>query len=116
GSGVLQALYVFLLYRAYSTSNLTLVYPLSRGMGVLGTFLVEAVLIPHPWTNLQIIGILLSVGGTSCLALPNLDGKDKKGVLYSLATGVVLSFVFLIGRFSSKHISAFPYLWGMYAA
>jgi uncharacterized membrane protein len=115
-TGAIQAVYVLLLYRAYHSSNLTLVYPLSRGLGVMCTFFIESILIPHLWSEGQMLGILVVTLGTSCLAIPHLWESDKKGVLCSVAIGVLLGFAFLLGRYSTSYISAFPYLWGMYAS
>lgn len=113
-TGILQVAYVVLLYRAYEYANLTLVYPLTRGIGVLGTFILELYFFEHLGNKIEILGILVVAVGTSCLAAPSLQQKEKKGVYYSLLTGILLSLAFIMGRLSKEHVQPFAYLWGMY--
>jgi len=115
-TGFVQAVYVALLYRAYRVATLTLVYPLSRGLAVMATFLIGTLIAPHALSGTAIAGVLVITVGTSCLAFPHLRGAERQGVHYSIGIGVLLSVAFVLSKVATPHVSAFTFLWGMYAA
>ncbi len=103
-----------LLYLGYQVASLTLVYPLSRGLGVLAIFVLESLFRPPSWSPLSVAGIVAVTLGTSCLAFPSFKGAESRGVLYSALIGLLLGIAFYLGKISGAHISPLTYLWGMY--
>jgi len=87
-SGLMQALYVALLYSAYDASDLSLVYPLCRGLPPLFIMLLAGRLLGDTVTLYQGLAVGLIVVGTVAVGFTN---RDVRGVL-SLR-GIMLSMV-----------------------
>ncbi len=59
GSGVAHALYFFTLMRAYAKTDISIAYPIARGIGVGGTALVAIWLLHEVISTKGAAGILL---------------------------------------------------------
>ncbi len=95
-SGALEALYYFLLGRAYQAGDFSLVYPLARGSAPLfATLIALAFLGERPsWAGAA--GILLIVGGIYVLHVPAFDRKGLVAPLAAMRRGISL-LALLIG-------------------
>jgi drug/metabolite transporter (DMT)-like permease len=98
-SGALEALYYFVLGRAYQAGDFSLVYPLARGSApIFATLIALAVLRELPsWGG--VAGILLIVCGVYLLHIPAVDRKGLVAPLAALrgASGAVSRLALLVG-------------------
>jgi drug/metabolite transporter (DMT)-like permease len=91
-SGVLQATYFILLQRGYAVGDLSVVYPLARGSGPMLSVLAAVLLLGERPGTLALIGSGVVVAGV--LVIGGLGSGSmgwSAGVLYGLATGVVIA-------------------------
>ena len=107
-SALLELVYYLLLTAAYSRSDLSLVYPIARGVApvlvLLGGAVVGVTL--GPW---QALGVVLVGGGV--LLVRGLRGPvDGEGVVLALAIGATIAGYTLVDDEGIEHASAFAYL------
>jgi drug/metabolite transporter (DMT)-like permease len=124
-SGALEALYYFLLGRAYQVGDFSLVYPLARGSAPLFATLIAAALstLNHQegrpsWAGAA--GILLIVCGVYVLHVP---AFDRKGLIAPLAAmrggisrlalliGLIIASYTVVDSVGVNYISPLPYLY-----
>ena len=101
---VLTTSYTLLLERAYRSGELSLVYPLARGVVPL---LVAAVSIGLLGERLDALGqaaVLLIALGVTSLALAHGAGglRDRRAVLLSLATGAFIATYTIVDGFGAR--------------
>jgi drug/metabolite transporter (DMT)-like permease len=104
GSAALEVVYVLLLGAAYNHSELSLVYPVARGVspvvvlclafGVGGT--------PGP---IGALGAVLVGAGVVAMR-----GLGRRGIAFGLAIGCLLGAITTIDHFGVRHAGTFPYL------
>jgi drug/metabolite transporter (DMT)-like permease len=85
-SGALEAAYFFLLGGAYQGGDLSLVYPLSRGTGILGVTLFAALFLGEVPSLIGAAGIALILFGIYVLHLRTLDRPGWVAPLRALGT------------------------------
>ncbi|HEY3060177.1 MAG TPA: DMT family transporter [Chloroflexota bacterium] len=94
GSGVLHLVYFLLLGQGYRTGDLSLVYPLARGLGpMLSTVAAVLVLGERPSTLALIGAALIGVGVFVLAGDPRRLRASQAGasVVFALLTGVVIA-------------------------
>ncbi len=116
GSGTLHACYFTLLQRGYRVGDLSVVYPLARGTGpMLSTALAIIVLGERP-SGLAIAGAALICVGVFVLGRTTTSsgGDARAGVLFGLATGVLIATYTLWDRHIVAVLAVSPLLldWG----
>ncbi len=96
-SGFLEAVYFLLLTSAYNSQDFSLVYPIARGAAP-GLLAIWSVLflgeIPTPAGALglgMIVGGLMILGSTGLLTT-KVDKMPTTGILFALATALIISF------------------------
>ena len=67
-SGVLHVVYFIVLQRGYQAADLSVVYPVARGVGPLLSSVVAIVVLGEPASALSVVGLVLVVGGTFTIA------------------------------------------------
>ena len=110
GSGALHACYFTLLQRGYRVGDLSVVYPLARGTGpMLSTALAIAVLGERP-SGLAIAGAALICVGVFVLGrtTSTAGGDTRAGVLFGLATGVLIATYTLWDRHAVAELAVPP--------
>lgn len=111
GSGALHACYFTLLQRGYRVGDLSVVYPLARGTGpMLSTALAIAVLGERP-SGLAIAGATLICAGVFVLGRTTSSaggGDTRAGVLFGLATGVLIATYTLWDRHAVAELAIPP--------
>lgn len=92
GTALLHVGYGLLLQRGYSAGDLSLVYPLARGSGLLlSSFAAIPLYAEHPGPA-GTAGILLIAGGVIALSLPDGGGVPKSAALaFGLLTGLFIA-------------------------
>lgn len=101
-SGVFEALYTVFLFTAYGKADLSLVYPLSRGIAPMVTLLLGFSI---SWDSVSLyqataVGIIFAgVIGVSFSAKGRSAGKlDIRGILFSAGTGCMIAGYHLVDR------------------
>jgi len=93
GTSVLHACYFVSLQKGYQASDLSLVYPLSRGSGPLLASIGAVVLLGEDPTPLTIAGVLLVAVGA--LSLTRAESRRPEtvtaGLFFGLLTGVLIA-------------------------
>jgi drug/metabolite transporter (DMT)-like permease len=92
-SAVLHVAYLLLLMASYQVADLSRAYPLSRGTGV-ALVAVASVALPRSPLGLDVVvGAGLVVGGLVGITLagPPLTGRDVRGIVTALGTGVAIA-------------------------
>jgi drug/metabolite transporter (DMT)-like permease len=107
-SALLELLYVILLATAYSRSDLSLVYPVARGVAPV-LVLVGATLAGAALGAVQASGVLLV--GTGVVLVRGLGGgADIRGVGLALAIAVTIAGYTLVDKEGIQHAAPVPYL------
>ena len=107
-SAVLEIAYFGLLTTAYARSDLSLVYPIARGVAPV-LVLVGATLAGATLGGWQTLGVVLV--GTGVLLVRGVRGPvDRAGVVLSLAIGATIAGYTLVDKEGIEHASAVPYL------
>lgn len=101
-SGLLEALYVVLLFGAYGRADLSVVYPLSRGVAPLVTLVLGGRLLGDWVSPLQGAAVFTIVAGVASVGLSSRDparqAPNRSGLLLSLGTGCMIAGYHLVDR------------------
>lgn len=101
-SGLFQALYIIFLFGAYGRADLSVIYPLSRGIAPLITMLLGGVLVGDTITLPQGLTIMMICTGVAAIGY-SAHTADKKqsawpGIYFALATGCMIAGYHLVDR------------------
>ena len=89
GSGIAHALYFFTLMRAYAKTDISIAYPIARGIGVSGTALVAIWLLHEVISTKGAAGILLICIGVLTIGF---GGRSVKSSLRHMGWPVLVGF------------------------
>jgi drug/metabolite transporter (DMT)-like permease len=107
-SAALELTYFYLLTAAYGGSDVSLVYPIARGIAPV-LVLVGATAAGAALGILQAVGVLLV--GTGVLLVRGMRGKaDTRGVLLALTIAATIAGYTLVDKQGIEHASAIAYL------
>ncbi len=115
GTGVLLAVYVALLARAYGVQELSYVYPISRGVGLIGTVIVGMLAFQESVTAIGMLGLGIITAGTIRIGFEPKYWRWQSGLLLAVLPGVALVGTYTIGKTLAHTISPMGYSFGMYA-
>ena len=107
-SVVLELAYFFLLTTAYRSSDVSLVYPIARGVAPV-LVLVGASIAGAALGALQALGVVL-VGAGVLLVRGARRHADRRGVLLALAIAMTIAGYTLVDNEGIEHASAIAYL------
>ena len=108
-SSALQLAYFVLLARAYRRAELSLVYPLARGLAPVLVLAVAVVALGAATSAGQIAGVLLVAGGV-VLVRGFRGGADRADVLLGLAVAAAIAGYTLVDNAGIEHADAIAYL------
>lgn len=113
-TGILHAVYFFLLCKAYKHEDISVVYPVARGSGVAGTALVAYFFLQESISPLGIAGILFVSFGAILIGLKFNQKKDQfNGMLYAFSVGLtIISFV-IVDKIAVGKINPALYIYSM---
>jgi len=118
GSGTLHATYFVTLQRAYADGDLSVVYPLARGLGpLISTAAAIAILGERPGP-LAVVGALLITASVLTLAARGAaqhpGPEPRAGLAWAVATGVLIGAYTLWDKHAVDGLDQEPilYLWG----
>ncbi|NDY56217.1 EamA family transporter [Desulfovibrio sulfodismutans] len=100
-SGAFQALYVMLLFAAYGRADLSVVYPVSRGLAPLAVMLFAGRFVGDAVGPLQATAVGLVVAGTVAVGLTTRNGfgrMSRSGLFLCLLTALATAGYSLVDR------------------
>jgi drug/metabolite transporter (DMT)-like permease len=117
GSGALHAVYFILLQRAYSTGDLSVVYPLSRGTGPLLSATAAIAFLGERPSLLALAGATVIVTAVFSLIRRSEDGGSAtvgRGTLFAVLTGAAIASYTLWDKHAVgvAGLSPIVYYWG----
>ena len=103
---LLQLLYVALLAQAYAHAELSVVYPVARGLAPVLVLAGSVVLTGAGTTPAQVVGVLLVAGGILFVR----GVRRGKGALLALAIAAVIATYTVVDKHGVVHASPVTYL------
>ena len=122
---LLHIAYFVSLSRAYANTDLSIAYPLARGLGlmlipVLGLLWLDETISAPAWVGAALIltGIFTLTWWGRFRALLSRPGRflNDVGVRYALATGIVISVYSVVDKQGVEHVTPFLYMYFVTAA
>ena len=111
GTTLLHLFYFLALQRGYRSGDLSLVYPLARGLGPTLATLGAMIFLGERPSGLALVGLLLVVLGTVLLAYRGRDatGRDPRaGIVYGVITGVLIATYTVWDKFAVSDLNVPP--------
>ncbi|MEA3346361.1 MAG: DMT family transporter [Chloroflexota bacterium] len=124
-TGLIDALYFWVLTAAYDNSDLSLAYPLSRGLGALLVLVFATLFLDERPSWLGLLGVLLIVAGVYILylrsfrvsdALMPLRSLGTPGGGYAALTGVCVASYSLVDKVAVGYVPPSIYVYLMFTA
>lgn len=116
----LHVLYFFLLGRAYSRGDLSLVYPVARGIGPMFVPIMAVLILAETVALPAAAGIVLIIVGifivswwgrfAEVIAQPSLLLRGA-GIGYAILTGLVITVYTLVDKQGVEHVQPFLYMY-----
>ena len=109
GSSIFELVYIPLLAAAYRRSELSLIYPLGRGVAPVLVLIVGVAALGTGTTAAQAAGVCLVGAGVFLVRGPRRDA-DPRGVAFGLAIAACIAAYTLIDNSGVERASALAYL------
>jgi drug/metabolite transporter (DMT)-like permease len=116
-SGLLEAIYFFTLTRAYTSGDLSLVYPIARGSAQLFLLLWAVLFLKERPSWIGIIGIAAIIIGLYLINLPSIHAWSRPlhafktaASRWALLTGILISAYTAIDKIGVRYFHPFVYI------
>jgi drug/metabolite transporter (DMT)-like permease len=109
GSALFELVYLALLARAYRQSDLSLIYPLGRGVAPVLVLVIGVAVLGVETSAAQAAGVCLVATGIFLLRGPRSEA-DRRGVVFGLAIAACIAGYTLIDNSGVERASALAYL------
>jgi drug/metabolite transporter (DMT)-like permease len=107
-STLLETLYVIALAYAYRTTDLSFVYPLTRGLAPVIVLAVSVAVLGHAVSGAEAGGVLLVAGGVLLVRGPEGSG-GARAILVVLTIATTIAAYTLVDRVGIHHAGALTY-------
>lgn len=115
-TGIMHAWYFGFLARSYAVGDISLVYPVARGTGVVGTAVVAVLWLQEGLSMLGMTGILAICLGTGLVGFSRQYSKDEAGAyLHALLVGATITGYSIIDKLAMGHVHPVVYISGMFS-
>lgn len=104
-SGVLELAYLALLAAAYRRYELSLVYPVARGLAPVAALLYAVALVGADPSSSEIAGVVVVAAGVLLVR----GARGSRGAALGLAIAAVIGGYTLVDRYGIQHANAFSY-------
>jgi drug/metabolite transporter (DMT)-like permease len=111
-AGVTQALYFLLLARAYRFGDISVVYPIARGLCVAGAAMTTLLVLGEPLSDRGLAGVGVIAAGTVTLGMARVRRQDLaalKPPLFAVSVGACLTLGGLVDKMAVMHIDPIVY-------
>lgn len=114
-TGIIHALYLYLLGHSYSIGEMSVIYPISRGLGILITvFLVLSLDIDHISAN-GVMGVIIILIGILLVAIKRIRDLEKRSAMVASAkVGICISLYSIVDKLSVQVIPPVFYITMMF--
>lgn len=109
-TGVVQAFYFGMLSNAYRKYDISVVYPVARGLGVALTALLAVIVVGEAVSLRTAAGIAAISGGGVLIGASRPPQGGKSGFWAAAAIGAILAFSGVIDRYAVTHMHPLTYL------
>lgn len=114
-TGVIHAFYFFFLSQAYAHGNISVVYPVARGCGVVGTAIMAIVLLRESVSVTGVSGILCASLGILLVGSGRGKGSDhQKGLAYAFLVGATMMFYSIVDKMAMAAVHPVVYISGLF--
>ena len=108
-SSALHLIYFALLAAAYRRADLSLVYPLARGLGPVLVLVVSLSVLGADLSTSESLGVVSVAAGVLLVARLRLRA-DREGILLSLGVAACIAAYTLVDKEGMRHAAPVPYL------
>lgn len=113
-SGFIHAFYVCLLGWAYEVGEISVVYPVARGMGIVGTAVASLTFGLHGISGYGLLGISGVVAGVLLIGVSEVPHAGRRhAFLVALLVAVAVSAYSIVDSMGARHVPLVPYLAAM---
>jgi len=110
-TGVVHALYLWLLGHSYSIGEMSLIYPMARGFGIMLTVCIVLSTGLDSVSTQGLIGIMLLASGIILVAIKRVHDLEKRAAMKAaLMVGCCVSGYSIIDKMSIEHIPPIFYI------
>lgn len=110
-TAIIHALYIYLLGWSYSIGEMSLIYPISRGIGVLITMMIVLFLELESISDQGFFGVSILVLGIIFVSIKRFRDIEKRAaILVSISVGICISLYSIIDKLSILHIPPVFYI------
>jgi drug/metabolite transporter (DMT)-like permease len=114
-TGIIHAFYFILLSKAYNYGNISVVYPIARGSGVISTAVVAFFLLREAISLFGIAGVLCTSIGILFIGLSRDEHADhRRGVVFALLVGMTIACYSIVDRMAVRLIHPVIYIFGLF--
>jgi drug/metabolite transporter (DMT)-like permease len=114
-TGIIHTFYFFFLSRAYVHGNISVVYPIARGCGVVGTAAVAFVVLRESISMTETIGIICTSLGIVLIGMRRgSQTGSNKGLLYAMLVGLTMIFYSIVDKMAVAYVDPVVYILGLF--
>lgn len=115
-TGLIHAWYFGFLARAYTTGDISVVYPVTRGTGVAGTAAVAGLWLHEIPSLPGMMGMLMICVGAVLMGWSQRQSHGRLGAyLYALLVGVTIIGYSVVDKLAVQHVHPILYISGMFS-
>jgi drug/metabolite transporter (DMT)-like permease len=106
-TSIIHSIYFVTLTRAYSEGDLSIVYPIARGLGIGLVPIAAFFVFGEVPSWLGAIGLALVLGGVVLVGLgaPKTGDGKKRGVFWAIATGLLVTAYSMVDRATAREVN-----------
>ena len=114
-TGIVHAIYFFLLGRAYHLGEISLVYPIAKGSGVALTALIAWIVLQEKFSTPGLAGmILICTGVLSLSRSANPSSGNSRSVFLALGIGISIAAYSIVDKVGVSLVDPVIYIWIMF--
>lgn len=114
GTSFIHGIYICLLGKAYQIGEISSVYPVMRGSGIVGTALIASVLGIDSLSSFGIAGVALVIFGSFFVGMKELpSSKTRAPMLIAIIVGLTISLYSIVDKLAVDSMHPFFYVAAM---
>lgn len=110
-TAIVHALYIYLLGWSYSIGEMSLMYPIARGIGILVTMIIVLLLELESISDQGFLGVSVLVLGIVFVSIKRFRDIEKRAAIFvAIGVGICISLYSIIDKLSILHIPPVFYI------